>query len=89
MPYITQEDRKKIEPILGPLLDQIALGEFSHPGQINYVITKIIMATLERPSYCDFNKVMGVLECVKQEFYRRAVGPYEDRKIRHNGDVYD
>jgi len=31
---------------------------------------------------------MGVLECIKQEFYRRAVAPYEDKKKEENGDVY-
>jgi hypothetical protein len=29
----------------------------------------------------------GVLENIKQEFYRRAAAPYEDRKINQNGDV--
>jgi len=31
--------------------------------------------------------MIGVLECVKQEFYRRKVAPYEDIKIIENGDI--
>ena len=30
----------------------------------------------------------GALECAKLEFARRIVAPYEDAKIKENGDVY-
>ena len=30
-------------------------------------------------------EVLGVLQCVSYEFYRRAVVPYEDKKIEQNG----
>jgi hypothetical protein len=39
-------------------------------------------------SYKSINDVIGVLECVKQEFYRRIAVPYEDKKIEQNGDIY-
>lgn len=32
---------------------------------------------------------MGVLECVKQEYYRRVAIPYEDQAKERNGDVYE
>lgn len=32
--------------------------------------------------------VLGTLECVKLEFYRRVVAPYEDKKCAENGDAY-
>lgn len=38
--------------------------------------------------YDSLNAVIGVLECAKQEFYRRAAVPYENQKITENGDVY-
>jgi hypothetical protein len=38
-------------------------------------------------NYANFNEIMGVLSCVAQEFYRRWAVPYEDQKIRENGDV--
>lgn len=31
---------------------------------------------------------LGALECCKLEFYRRVAVPYEDGKIKTNGDVY-
>jgi hypothetical protein len=39
------------------------------------------------PKYFNYNRAVGVLECIKLEFYRRMVGPYEDTKIRESGDV--
>jgi len=33
------------------------------------------------------NDVMGALAGAQQEFYRRHVGPYEDKCITKNGDV--
>jgi hypothetical protein len=32
--------------------------------------------------------IAGALECCKLEFYRRVAVPYEDQKIKSNGDVY-
>jgi hypothetical protein len=31
---------------------------------------------------------VGAIECCKLEFYRRVAVPYEERKIKTNGDVY-
>lgn len=31
---------------------------------------------------------LGALECCKLEFYRRVAAPYEDSKIKSNGDCY-
>jgi len=39
-------------------------------------------------NYADYNEVMGVLECVKQELYRRLIVPYENKKKEENGDVF-
>ena len=78
MPYIQQIDRA------------IRFDEPMHdPGALNFYITKIILSYLGfAPKYKDFNEVIGVLECVKLEMYRRAVVPYEDKKREENGDVY-
>jgi len=32
--------------------------------------------------------VIGVLESVKMELYRRKIADYEDEKCEENGDVY-
>lgn len=60
------------------------------PGELNYQITCLIVGfMLERGiSYTTINDILGALEGAKLEFQRRVVGPYEDAKIRLNGDVY-
>jgi hypothetical protein len=39
------------------------------------------------PSYTKVAMITGVLENVKQEFYRRVAESYEDKKIVENGDI--
>jgi len=56
-------------------------------GELNYILTNILLAT-EPSSYGEFNSLIGCLECVKLEFYARAIRPYESRKCLDNGDVY-
>jgi hypothetical protein len=58
-------------------------------GELNYIITLTCLDFLpEKPSYSDFNTIIGALECAKLEMYRRMVVPYEDQKKHENGDVY-
>jgi hypothetical protein len=40
-------------------------------------------------SYTEMQHVIGTLECVKMEMYRRMLSPYEDAKIAENGDILD
>lgn len=91
MPYIDQAARSHIEPWLAPLLTHIQESKKHRadytPGELNYSITKILLAT-EPMSYTDYNALIGVLESCKLEFYRRAVAAYEDEKIVENGDVF-
>ncbi len=96
MPYIKISEREKLRQFLNPLLDHVANESYScelTSGHLNYIITKIIKAFLECtdeyvPCYDDYNSVVGVLECVKDEFQRRKVHIYEDKKIIENSDVY-
>lgn len=89
MPYI--KDRKEIDQFLGPLLAVIG-GEGMLPfttGELNYMITRIVDTwAVPNGDYGAYNSVIGVLECVKQEYYRRRVAVYEDRKKEENGEVY-
>ena len=81
MPYIHKSQRERL-----------ANGDYPRTaGELNYLITQLCTTFIGRvaPSYTNYNEVIGVLECVKQEFYRRAMVPYEDKKIAENGDVYD
>lgn len=85
MPYIPDSRRKEI-------------GDFTFtttkPGELNYAITCLCLNYLgdidpvDDNTYSDYNEVIGVLECVKQELYRRLIVPYEDEKCEENGDVF-
>ena len=82
MPYIDAKKRKEL--MASPLPDPAT------PGELNYVICMLAMKYLDKTtrSYQHYNDVIGVLECAKLEMYRRLVSPYEDKKIKENGDVF-
>lgn len=84
MPYIPQGTRKWLDQYI-PHFSEVP-NDFD--GCINYIITRIINDAYGYGSYSRMNRGLGVLEAVKQEFYRRRVAPFEDEKKKINGDVY-
>jgi len=87
MPYIKKHDRNKWQKLIKEA-DRIIKGlPVEHlDGELNYFISKIIINSYP-PKYFNYNRAIGLLECIKQEFYRRKVGRYEDKKIKENGDI--
>lgn len=82
MPYIIPERRKRL--VEGNELPDSA-------GELNYLITKLVDRYIQvhGRNYRTLNEAIGVLECAKLELYRRVAAPYEDEKIKENGDVYN
>ena len=78
MPYIKDEDKAR------------AIHSPSTAGELNFAITDLIQNYLdsEKLNYQSINDIVGALEVAKAEFQRRVVAPYEDIKIRDNGDCY-
>jgi hypothetical protein len=99
MPYIKAGSRQVIDAELQPLIrlllsrdDDGGINEGDlgiDEGDLNYVITRLLYHAIRRKRYGEMNRIMGVLECAKQEFYARIVRPYEDQKRVENGDCYD
>lgn len=87
MPYITQDDRKLYEPELGVLNG--SLEEQGHTsGHVTYILYLIVARWFKlEPSYNTIAKIRGCLIGTLAEFDRRIAAPYEDKKIRENGDV--
>lgn len=88
MPYIKPHQRHYFAWPLERLKDVVATAT---PGELNYLLTEIVkywVLCQNEASYSHLNTAVGVLECVKQEFYRRLAVPYEDKKAKENGDVY-
>ncbi len=80
MPYIKQDHR-----------EDLAMGHIrpKDAGELNFLITVIIKDYYDdKGGYQSINDVVGALEGAKLEFYRRIAAPYEDLKIKENGDVY-
>jgi len=86
MPYIKLANRNRFENLLHQLVQTMP----SDAGELNYLISRIVDTYIQvkGKNYANLNEVIGVLECVKQEYYRRIAAPYEDEKIKQNGDVY-
>lgn len=87
MPYINKVQRGMWDEFI----EQIeAEHNNSHieMGEINYFVSRLLWRQFhQNKSYKKANEIVGVLECIKAEFYRRVVAPYEDVKIQENGDV--
>lgn len=58
-------------------------------GDLNYCFSRVISGLMTDISYSKIAMITGVLENIKQEYYRRAAAPYEDRKITQNGDIQE
>lgn len=88
MPYIKKVDREEFDKLIDSLITELMSEHNIHQlaGNLNYIITRLLIGT-EPDHYHDFNELVGVLECAKLELYRRRIAPYENKKIKENGDV--
>ena len=80
MPYIKAERRDNIEEVM----------EYPESEDINFVMTTLLIDYVNKKgmTYSTINEVLGVLECVKMEFFRRIAIPVENQQLNENGDVY-
>lgn len=99
MPYIKPEDRIFLDQYIQDLAsaintkipngyetDNLDVMEFA--GEVNYAITRLCCLVLGRKTtYPKICIITGILENVKQEFYRRLASPYENSKKIQNGDI--
>jgi len=88
MPYIAQSERSQYRDLIEQLALLVPLDSKKRPGHINYIVSLLIEKIYgEDKRYADHNEIIGVLQCISYEFYRRKTGPYEDLKIEHEGDL--
>lgn len=82
MPYIKKEDRVKFK------LDELA--DIENTGEFNYVISVLAAKYLKKHgvSYKTCSEITAAMDNAKDEFTRRIMHVYEDKKILENGDVY-
>jgi len=86
MPYIKMIDRDRLDYIT----DAASNVGILNAGELNYLITRLCITFMydNGKNYQNINNVVGALEGAKMEFYRRYAAPYEDTKVKENGDVY-
>jgi hypothetical protein len=88
MPYIKKEQRAVVDTHVKNLANAIKeTGKENRAGVLNYSVSCLLKQLYEL-RYSEVNEAVGALECIKQEYYRRVAGPYEDKKAKENGDVY-
>lgn len=80
MPYINEEHREALKQGKKAII----------AGELNYQMSQLVKSyiSMKGRSYTTFNEIVGVLECLKMELYRRKVSTYEDEKMSENGDVW-
>ena len=87
VPYIKPAARPELDEAMDDLIDLIqALPVEEQDGALNYTVTRMLKSMYPH-RYFHYNRAIGALECIKQEFYRVDIGPYEDIKIARAGEV--
>ena len=88
MPYISRSSRAQYQEVISALAEKVPTDRGARPGHINYIVSLLIERVYGKTlRYADHNEVVGVLNCIAQEFYRRKTVPYEDQKIVEEGDL--
>jgi hypothetical protein len=92
MPYIKQEKRDRLDPVIEALMIELRGLQLDDPmdspeGNLNYVITRIL-DSMYTANYKEVNNACGVLTSCLLEYYRRVATPLENQKAFDNGDVY-
>lgn len=103
MPYIKEENRLNLDDCIEHMVEcmKINVKNNLYPtnrcisneelidicGDINYCFSRILGAIMGDITYPKIAIMTGILENIKQEFYRRVASQYEDKKIVQNGDI--
>lgn len=97
MPYIAQDDRKKLDPHIDALAEAIveraeANGhDAAFAGLVNYSVTclapKVLRLQFGAIRYWMIATLTGTFHNIADEFYRRIAVPYENKQIEKSGDV--
>lgn len=90
MPYINFSKRAEFDKEIDLLIEKLkSKSNDDLSGQLNYVISRLAwsLCTEKNMRYARMNTIIGALDCVKMEFYRRIAAPYENKKIESEGDI--
>ncbi len=94
MPYIKEEHREILDPIINDLkrtIVNITLDDESVKLEclINYMILKMLSEMYTAKNYDEINDVIGMLECCKLEYYRKVAAIVNDQSEYDYGEILD
>ncbi len=91
MPYISDEDRKRPEMVrlLRAIDKAVEAGVINCRGDMNYITFFMGRRYVDKKgeSYHNHSDVCAALNDCAEEYRRRFMNPYEDKKMEENGDV--
>lgn len=83
MPYIESEaDRRFCRYIAGLL----KFNEIEPDGRLNCLLYTTCVSNV-KPGYVNYRNYVAELRACATEIERRLLAPYEDKKIKENGDI--
>ena len=82
MPYIKKEDRDSMSNVL----DVMRARDVKANGDLNYILYTFCKYYVD-PGYNNYKNFCGELRQCATEIERRILAPYEDQKIKENGDI--
>lgn len=90
MPYIIKKQRQYLDPALETLIVRLIETD-AVKGNLNYVVSRLAWACAKHNGggYDGISEAIGALRDAAEELRRRKLDPYEDIKIKINGDVFD
>ena len=90
MPYIKKEQREIIDREIDELINKtktIDSFESDRGGILNYIITRLALEFRGKESYKNLSLMKSAMVDASDEWTRRQMNPYEDKKIVENGDI--
>lgn len=82
MPYIKKDKRKNLDMIVQHMKD----AGVKVDGDLNYILFAFCKRHIV-PNYNNYKNYLGELNETGEEIRRRLLQPYENLKIKENGDV--
>jgi hypothetical protein len=82
MPYVKKEKR----PTLNKVVELMKEVEIKADGDLNYILYAYCKKYVT-PSYNNYKNYVGELNECLTEIRRRLLAPYEEEKIKENGEV--
>lgn len=91
MPYLNQNQKENIDNKGGyDVYDKFGSLDIKDlVGALNYLNFRIVKIWIGRngKKYFVFAAIVGTLVCCIFEIYRKLIAPYEEEKIKENGDI--